>query len=288
MSYFWLIAIVLTGVALVLLLRPFIRRREAIEALFDGKTDFTVYRDQLDRLERDLEAGTLSAETAETMRAEIGHRLLAAEAAAPKAHFYFDPLRTAGIIVLTLTIGAVIVYALHGAPLLPSQPFNSQSAAADPRGEVTRLAEKLAKKVEAAPDDLETWIRLGLAYRFLRRYREAADAYSVAVGLTGTGRTDLLAAYGENLVLAENGTVTPEAKRAFASVLDYDPSDPSARYYLGLAEFQDKAFPAALGRWKSLLKDLPATHPLLVPLGEQIQWVEEKMQEDAAAEEPGS
>jgi len=282
MSYFWLLAIVLTGLALVVMLRPFIRRREAVEALFETNADLATCRDQLAELARDVEAGTLSPETAETMRAEIGRRLIAAEANAPKAQFYFDPLRTAGIIVLSVTIGAVIVYALQGAPLLPSRPFHAQSATADPKGEVARLAEKLAKKVQTAPDSMEDWIRLGEAYRFLGRYREAADAVSAAVGLAGTARPDLLAVYGENLVLAENGKVTPEAKRAFASVLDYAPKDVSARYYLGLADMQATDFAAAMGRWQDLLKDLPADHPLRAPLQGQIDWLEEKRSGEAA------
>ena len=282
MSYFWLLAILLTGVALVLLLRPFIRRREIVEAVFAGQNDLAIYRNQLDELQRDVENNALSPETAAVMRAEIGRRLIAAEKEAPKAGFYFDPLRTAGLIVLCVTIGTVIVYALQGSPLLQSRPFNAEIAAADPRGKVTKLVEQLEKTVEDEPKNSEAWIKLGLVNRFLGRYAEAAEAYSVAVGLLGTTRPDLLASYGESLVLAENGTVIPRAKRAFASVLDYDPKDLSARYYLGLAEMQNKEFTEALLRWQSLITDLPPEHPLLEPLKSQITWLEEKMREDAA------
>jgi len=281
MSYFWLLAILLTGVTLVLLLRPFLRQRETIEAAFTDKADLAIYHDQLDALQRDIETGTLSPEDATAMRAEIGRRLIAAEKEAPKARFYFDPLRTAGLIVLCVTIGAVIIYAYHGAPLLQSRPFDAETAAADPQGKVTKLVEKLEKTVQDEPKNTDAWTKLALIYRFLGRYAEAAEAYSVAVGLFGTERPDLLAAYGETLVLAEEGAVTPEARRAFSSVLDYDPKDPSARYYLGLADMQAKKFADALLRWQHLITDLPADHPLLAPLKSQIKWLEEKMREDA-------
>lgn len=127
MNYFWLLAILFTGIVLVLLLRPFIRGRDLIEAAFTGKADLSIYRNQLDAIQRDVETGTLSPEEAETMRAEIGHRLIAAEKEAPKAHFYFDPLRTAGLIVLCVTIGTVMIYALQGNPLLPSRPFDQRT-----------------------------------------------------------------------------------------------------------------------------------------------------------------
>ncbi len=60
MSYFWLLAIVFTGIALVLLVRPFIRHREKIESLFEGTGDLAIYRDQLKELERDHATGVVS------------------------------------------------------------------------------------------------------------------------------------------------------------------------------------------------------------------------------------
>lgn len=284
MSYFWLLAIVFTGIALVLLVRPFIRHREKIESLFEGTGDLAIYRDQLKELERDHATGVVSKEEAEAVRAEIGHRLIEAEEATAKAEFYFDPLRTAGMIVLTLTIGAVIVYALQGSPLLPSRPFDATSATADPTGEVAKFVENQEKKLREDPDNLEGWIRLAEAYRFLGRYREASEASAHAVGLTGTDRPDLLAVYAENLVLAENGEVTKEARRAFASVLDYDPKDLSARYYLGLADVQEENYEAALKRWQELAKDLPADHMLLTPLQTQIERLEEQLRGEGASE----
>lgn len=280
MSYFWLLAIVFTGIALVLLVRPFIRQREKIESVYAATGDVAIYRDQLQELERDLAAGLLSEEEAEAMRAEIGHRLIAAEAATEKAEFYFDPLRTAGIIVLSLTIGTVILYALQGSPLLPSRPFHAMSASVDPTGEVAKLVETLEKKLKENPEELEGWIRLGEAYRFLGRYLEAGDAYAHAVGLAGTERPDLLALYAETLVLAEKGEVTSEAKRAFTSVLDYDPKDLSARYYLGLADVQEKNYEAGLSRWKDLVKDLPEDHALRAPLEAQIEHLEKQILEE--------
>ena len=215
MSYFWLLAIVFTGIALVLLVRPFIRHRKKIESLFENTGDLAIYRDHLKELERDRATGVVSEEEAEAVRTEIGHRMIQAEEATTKAEFYFDPLRTAGMIVLTLTIGAVIVYAFQGSPLLQSRPFDTASATADPTGEVAKFVEKQEKKLRDNPDELEDWIRLAEAYRFLGRYREASEASAHAVGLAGTDRPDLLAVYAENLVLAENGEVTKEARRAF-------------------------------------------------------------------------
>lgn len=277
MSYFWLLAIVFTGIALVLLVRPFIRHRKKIESLFENTGDLAIYRDQLKELERDRATGVVSEEEAEAVRTEIGHRMIQAEEATTKAEFYFDPLRTAGMIVLTLTIGAVIVYAFQGSPLLQSRPFDTASATADPTGEVAKFVEKQEKKLRDNPDELEDWIRLAEAYRFLGRYREASEASAHAVGLAGTDRPDLLAVYAENLVLAENGEVTKEARRAFASVLDYDPKDLSARYYLGLADVQEENYEAALKRWQELAKDLPADHLLLAPLQTQIERLKEQL-----------
>ncbi|MEW5703761.1 MAG: c-type cytochrome biogenesis protein CcmI [Pseudomonadota bacterium] len=275
MSIFWLIAIAMTGLALVLLVRPFIRRREKIEALYAEGGDGALYRNQLEELAREAEAGTVPPEEAEALRAEIARRLLAAEAVSEKPRFHFDPLRTAGVIVLSVTIGAVILYALQGSPLLPSQPYRAASAQRDPGGEIAHLVAKLKAELKENPDNLEGWTRLGQAHQFLARYDEAADAYAQAISLAGTERPDLLSLYAQNLVLSEKGKVTPAARRAFVSVLDYDPKDVAARYYIGLADAQDGDTEAALGRWRELARDLPQDHPLAAPLGTQIRMLEE-------------
>ena len=74
----WIIAVFLTLGASVALLRPLLRKQETSvdAAAFDRE----VYKDQLQELERDEARGLISGKEATEARAEIGRRLLKADA----------------------------------------------------------------------------------------------------------------------------------------------------------------------------------------------------------------
>ncbi|MYZ50394.1 c-type cytochrome biogenesis protein CcmI, partial [Rhizobiales bacterium L72] len=81
---FWILLTILTGAAVLAVLVPLGRVPKAGP---EGRAhDAAVYRDQLQELERERAAGLIGTEEAESARAEIARRLLAAEAAqAPPA-----------------------------------------------------------------------------------------------------------------------------------------------------------------------------------------------------------
>ena len=76
MSMFWVPALLVTVFALGFLLIPLLRKGQAQAARADY--DVTVYRDQLEEVERDLDRGVVSADEAEAARTEIKRRMLAA------------------------------------------------------------------------------------------------------------------------------------------------------------------------------------------------------------------
>jgi cytochrome c-type biogenesis protein CcmH len=69
--------------------------------------------------------------------------------------------------------------------------------------------------------------------------------------------------YAENLVLANNGTVTPEASKLFQAVLRIAPQAPKSRFYMAIAAEQagDKA--SAIAMLSQLVADSPPDAPWL-------------------------
>jgi cytochrome c-type biogenesis protein CcmH len=63
--------------------------------------------------------------------------------------------------------------------------------------------------------------------------------------------------YGEAIVLAADGQVTPDAQRLFEQVMTSDASEPRARFYIGLAKAQAGQAREALAIWRSLEADSP-------------------------------
>ena len=248
-----------------LLVLPLLRR--GLDPLARSVFDLEIYREQLAELERDQERGVLPADQAEAARTEIHRRILAAEdgqggAAAPHRR----PLALILVLGLGVPLVAGLIYSRIGAPDLPGQPFASRQA--DPAFRMTAITEALAARLADRPDG-EGFRRLGQAYMALQRYSEAASAFQHADRMGATDNA-AISAWGEALVMTQNGMVAPEARRLFLRALTGDHDNPQARFYLGLGEAQIGDFKKAVAIWKDLEQASGQDAPWLPALRQHI------------------
>jgi cytochrome c-type biogenesis protein CcmH len=75
-----------------------------------------------------------------------------------------------------------------------------------------------------------------------------------------------LAGRAELLVQAAGGYVSPEAEAAFREVLDRDPVNGAARFYLGLLDWQTGRPDRAFSIWRDLLEQSPPDAPWVAPI----------------------
>jgi cytochrome c-type biogenesis protein CcmH len=223
--------------------------------------DRAVYRDQLKELERDRARGLIDGEEAAVARLEIERRLLSADAPPAAA------LRSAGspvlavMLALLLPAAAAGLYLALGAPTVPDEPYAARgperalAAAQGPHGDVAGAMAALEQELEAHPDDAERWLLLARSAATLGQWQKSASAYQKALVLT-KNRPDVASAYGEMLVFAAEGIVTPRAQEAFTAALARAPKDMAARYYLALAEAQAGNAQAAIDGWQKLAADV--------------------------------
>ena len=115
---------------------------------------------------------------------------------------------------------------------------------------------KLRTHLKTHPDDLTGWLLLARSEVGLGRYREGAEAYARAAELS-SDRPDIAADWGEAQVMAE-GSVTPEAVKAFEAGLKDTASAPKSRYYLALAKLEQGDPRGALQDWADLAADFAA------------------------------
>ncbi len=170
-------------------------------------------------------------------------------------------LLMAAIALFMLGVGGG-VYWMVGRPELAKRSAQGLNTR-DMKGLVPYLIEQLRK----TPNDVRGWRYLGQVYMSASDPVDAAKALARAIALTGKGDPELNAAYGEALVLANNGVVPDTAEAAFMDALRVDPTSPPARFYLGLARVQHNDKPGAIGYWQSLLNEAPPTsqlHQMLV------------------------
>ncbi|HEX9789754.1 MAG TPA: c-type cytochrome biogenesis protein CcmI [Kiloniellales bacterium] len=261
---FWSIAATLTMLVVAGLLVPLLRRpRDTAER---SAYDLAVYRDQLAEIGRDLARGEIGAEQAATARTEVERRMLAAAPADPprnkRASAPRRPAHKAVAIGLVIAVPALAVgsYLFLGTPGAPSQPFAERRTTADADTQstpaLTEMADRLAARLANEPNDLDGWLLLARTYGALGRFAEAARVYTQAIE-NGFDAAEMHAAQGEALTAAADGTVTPEARQAFAAALERDPAEPRARYYGGMAMAQDGRLREAVTVWSALLREAP-------------------------------
>lgn len=265
----WIILTLMVAVSAAVLTIPLVRRQEARA---DARSaTIAVLKDQLTDVDVQLAAGTIPPADAEGLRIEIKRRMLAA------GHIPQDALRPIGSRALAgvaiglaalVALAAGGLYSTVGRPGLgfteaPARPVGAAPQAApdaQANGEIAQLVAGLEKKVAANPTDPEGWRMLGWSYFQTQRFAEAATAYAKAVALKPDA-PGTQSSYGEALVQAADGNVTPAAVKAFTAAKAQDGNDARARYFLGLAKSQSGDAKGALDDWLGLLADSASDAP---------------------------
>jgi cytochrome c-type biogenesis protein CcmH len=250
----WVILACLTAIALLVLLRPLagaVAQDPAPDAF-----DAAVYRDQLGEIESDRARGLIGQTEAEAARIEIARRLLRADS---KEHVSDRAAKSSGAkiaatvgVALALPLLALGLYLVYGSPRLPDQPLAARLE--DPASD--KNLEALVARVEARlrehPEEGEGWEVIAPVYMGWRRYSDAAEAYAQAIRLLGPS-AKRLSGQGQALVLANNGVVTEDARRALERATELDPTLVEPRILLAIAKEQDGQFAAAVADWRALL-----------------------------------
>ena len=250
----WMALTLMVALAAVGLTIPLVRRHEARR----GEGVVEVLKAQLGEIEAQAAIGTLAAEEAEALKADVKRRVLA-EGRKP------EPPRRAlphqALVPLALGVAAIVALASTGLYLTLGHPQASAPAQAalppgHPGGDPASMIAALETRMKSAPNDPEGWRMLGWSYLQVGRNAEAAQAYGKAAALDPTN-ADYLSAEGEASVLAANGQVTPQAEAAFRKAVSLDGADPRARYYLAMAKDQRGDQKGAMDDWVALVKSAP-------------------------------
>ncbi len=292
----WIILTVMAALVAALITIPLVRRQEARA---DARTaTLAVLQDQLADVDVQLAAGTIPPGDAEGLRIEIKRRMLAAGHLPADVARPFAARALSGValgLAAMVALAAAALYSTMGKPELASTPAGPQiaSAALSPNGappeaqaagdaEITRLVAGLEARLAQSPEDAEGWRMLGWSYYNLRRFGDAAASYAKAIALKPDGE-GYQSAYGEALVQAADGQVTPQATQAFTKAAALDGQDARARYFLGIQKAQTGNLNGALDNWISLLGDSQADAPWVPQLRTIIEGTAKEAGVDVSA-----
>ncbi|MEM1431049.1 MAG: c-type cytochrome biogenesis protein CcmI [Pseudomonadota bacterium] len=295
---FWIVAIGLAALVAVPMTLALLRARQA-EAEME-RFDIQIYRDQLSAVEKDLARGIVTGDEAERLRVEIKRRILDADRAARHegdgAGAPFGATMAAAALSGVVVIGgSFLLYQRLGAPGYPDLPRAERIAAAE-EARQTRPGQSEAETsvpplppTEAAPEflDLMAQLRAAVVERpadlqghtllarneaSLGNFTAAHRAQAQVLLIKGPGATASdFADYGDLLVLAAGGYVSPEAERAFEAALARDPTNGAARYYMGAMYSQTGRPDLAFNIWEAQLRQGPPNAPWIAPIRGQIE-----------------
>ncbi len=241
----WIVFSVMAAAAFLTLAFSGTSRKTSVLSRHESAS--AIFADQITEVERDQERGIISAGECKAAKAEIERRLRAIDRQAdgePTAR----PSGRALVLAAALAVPALgaALYWQVGSPGIPSQPFAERAGEQAQAREIADLAAKLKARLEldetGGPTD--GWAMLGQTYMRMGRYEDAAGAFA-RVQDRPEVTSALASQYGEALVYAEDGIVTPKASRVFDRALELDPANPAASFYQALALEQAGAPDAA-------------------------------------------
>jgi len=99
----------------------------------------------------------------------------------------------------------------YGSTIRSEQPAHAAEGSGKQLPDVNTMIDRLAARLETAPNDLKGWRTLGWSYYYTGRYKEAAAAYAKAVALDPKSE-ELKTEYEEvKAKIAEGGSAPPAA-----------------------------------------------------------------------------
>jgi cytochrome c-type biogenesis protein CcmH len=255
MLAFWIVAAILTAVALIFLLVPLLRTRPP-RGPSSREANLAILRGQRGEIESDIVHGVLPGESRDEALAELVARAgedlnVGSEAVDAPAR---RPWILASVLAALLPLCAVGIYFAVGSPAaLDARPAAAQAPFSD--RQIEAMVESLAKKVRDRPNDVEGWRLLSRSLNALGRFPEAVEAYAHLLTLAPND-PDVLADYADALAMTQGQKLTGKPAALVAQALAIDPNHPKSLALAGTAAMNSGEYRLATGYWSRLLGQL--------------------------------
>lgn len=261
MTEFVILAGLLLALALAFPLLPLLRHRAVVSV------DDTRRRKALDDA---LAAGVIDDDEYAAKRALIDG---AAGAKAPAAGIRAARIATMAVAVL-LPATAVILYRIAGEPAALDPQRLTAAATSEAGGEhgvdMNKAIDSLVAKLAENPENPDGWALLGRAYQSTGRFAESRDALKRAYDLTPDNH-DMTVEYAQALALAGEGRrIVGEPRTLIEKVLVADPDHQRALWLIGISDYQQGNYAAAIAAWNRLLPNLPPDSDIAQSVRAQI------------------
>lgn len=275
MLVFWLLAALMTVVALAFVLVPLLRPHPTAGPSAT-QANLEVLRSQRREIEADVETGVLPKEAKDEALRELVGRAQGdlADSGAPAPAVQRRPWVAAAIAGVAIPVIAFGVYLALGTPAA-----TNPAVAARPAGmsehDVAAMIERLAQKVRERPDDVQGWSLLARSMAALGRFNESAEAYQHLAQLVPDD-ANVLADYADALGMAQGQSLAGRPRELIEQALKIDPTHRKALALAGTATMDAGDYQAAMKHWQALAAALPPGSPDEAQVQQIVAEVREK------------
>jgi cytochrome c-type biogenesis protein CcmH len=258
MPAFWILATLMTAVALAFVLVPLLRARGRAGPS-TAEANLAVLRGQRREIEADVANGTLPADAREEALAELVGRAAddLSVPAAKVADAARKPWKTAAFVALALPVIAFGTYFAVGSPAATDPRLLAREGPVLDDKQIVAMVEGLAQKVRERPDDARGWALLARSLAALGRFKESAQAYEHLAKLL-PGDAQVLADYADALGMAQGQTLAGRPYELAKAALQIEPKHKKALALAGTAAMDENDYPSAIKYWRTLADELPA------------------------------
>ena len=278
MTMFWILAALLTLLALAFVLPALLASKKSAVAPYNGAAkhaNLSVLRDQLAQLDEDFAAGSLSAEGLALAKSDIERRALEEESV-PESRIAKPTSKVTAISVgLAVPLLAIGIYGFLGNPFALDPVSTSESSNADVSpAQVEEMVKQFAARLENLPPDQavdpKAWEMLARSYAAMQKFPEANKAYKRAVELA-PGNAQLLADYADVMAMLQGQSTLGEPAKLIARALTLDPNNLKVLALAGSAAFERNDFPMAVAHWTKARDLAPAGSEFAAGLDRSLQ-----------------
>jgi cytochrome c-type biogenesis protein CcmH len=255
---FWIAAIGLLLLALLILVTPLLRAQVTDQADDRQQQNIDIARDKKATLDFQLAQGELSQE-------EYDNTLLDLETALALdlENIESSDLGQQGnwavwliaVIVPILSIGLYFQLGEYGViknPTLAQVPAARQAQDQMSDLSIEEIEELIKQRLSKNPEDAEGWYMLGKTYMAQQKFDKAIAAYQRTYDLTGE-EPGVMFSLADALAMQSDGIMQGEPEQLVKRGLEISPQDPTGLWLAGLAAEQRQDYKSAHASWVQLL-----------------------------------
>ena len=256
-ALFWVVALAIVAVTLIVLARPLIRGGKPSNQPAPREIDAAsaVYRDQKRQLDDDLAAGAISAPEHAAAEEELVRRLgseIAKRPTAAASGATHTPWIAVVVLVAVIPVASILFYQMLGNPAaMKAQPEPPQFSEQDVRA----MVEQLAQRMRANPDDPKGWILLARSYAALGRFSDSSAAFAEAAKRMPDD-AQLYADWADAAAMAQERKLIGKPEDLIERALKIDPNNRKALALSATALLERGNVEGSLARWRELRRKL--------------------------------